>query len=302
MMLDQSLRESTFVLFARTIYLDDPGEHTIDLVQWQKVAGAVPPKIVASVTVKVAGDPALPWMKWGASEQAEVAETASQSASGIVFASVSNPAGGIAVPKPPNQPSFFQAAPNGATPLPQLIPDQPDTHTQLQMADNVLIFTGPKINWLFPQNYFLTRWWINDQPYVPSPTDAEVSAQAYSGAVPYKDPSSVRFNLDFHPERMGVKKGDKVGVQVLNCPNGCLSSGNLAQAMMADAIADSPPPPPISPRPPTGWISSTPATRKIPSSRKVHGRKAAQKDFRVDRLFRISRATAFSTFCARMAA
>jgi hypothetical protein len=114
-------------------------------------------------------------------------------------------------------------SPATATPLPQLIPSQPDPGVRLTLAGNALLVDGSEsVSNFCPNESFLTRWWVNDRPFVPDPNAVdplEPMVEDISGSTWYV--KKVRFDLDFRPARLRAHKGDKIGVQLLFRPYGC---------------------------------------------------------------------------------
>jgi hypothetical protein len=217
----QQLHDSTFVLSAHTVTLSGPGEYLIELLQRSAKDATSPAKIVAQATVEVSADVATPWVPWGEPTAEAPPALISHWDHQDIAATVSNPSGGNAAPKAPPDPFYYGTAPDNTTPLPQLIPDQPDPQSQLTMVGGTLVYTGKRIHWVFPQDYFLTRWWVNDQPYaLPLEPKSEATCRCFEGMVPATDPASATFQLDFQPDRLGIRRGDKVSVQLLNCPSG----------------------------------------------------------------------------------
>ena len=53
--------------------------------------------------------------------------------------------------------------------------------------------------------------------------------------------TQITFQVEFHPEYLGAKKGDQIGVQLLLCPRGSEYSGPEQNMQMFNAWAGSPP-------------------------------------------------------------
>jgi hypothetical protein len=243
--LAQDFRDSTFVLFTRSVPLAGPGKYVIRLVQTFRPTPSAAPKIVAKIELYVAGNPVLPWSPWASStEQSQGVYPPGEE--GYLLTVVSNPSGGIAVPKARQDPLTYAEAPNGTAPLPQLIPDQPDPQTQLQMTGDTLTVKLPGSYEQFePQEHFLTRWWVNDEPHLPDPTlnAYEWSNGEGGGAQLAVGPTVFHFGLDFRPERLGAKKGDKIGVQLLFCPERWQFCGDQPK-LLQDVLQERDTPPP----------------------------------------------------------
>lgn len=213
-------RPFAVALAAHMVPVNAPGDYEIEVMQ-DAAMGNPRPKVIARATVKVSADPAESWMPWGEPSGDAALMPLQQTDSKQADAAVSNPAGGTGLPVCPQEGLQFDRAPDNATPLPPLIPSQPDPKAQMKIAGDSLVLTGEHLKWMFPADYFLTRWWVNGKPYAVAVRALnESGGRAWDGAVPNEDPASVRFRLDFHPERLGLRKGDKVSVQLLNCPGG----------------------------------------------------------------------------------
>ena len=48
--------------------------------------------------------------------------------------------------------------------------------------------------------------------------------------------------LKIHPEHLGAKPGDRIGVQLIHCPNGWQFVADMAMMSMAHAMMDTPQP------------------------------------------------------------
>ena len=97
----------------------------------------------------------------------------------------------------------------------------------------------------YPERNFLTRWWVNDMPAEPKPGVADRVVFQRNG--PVSSVTEMHFIMEFHPESLNAKKGDKIGVQLLFCPRGQSSQDDGAvQATHLQSISSlirSTPPP-----------------------------------------------------------
>jgi hypothetical protein len=106
-------------------------------------------------------------------------------------------------------------------PLPRLLPEQPDPNLRLSRDGD--IFTVESNTDLAPASsyeHFLVRWWVNDKPFIP---EERVPMQRMSQAMqqmqrPQKPLLTVRMRLAFDPSKLGAEKGDRIGMQMLHCP------------------------------------------------------------------------------------
>ncbi len=234
---------SSYLLFTQSFPLGGSGKYVIELLQPLKPGSKLTPKIFARTEVQVSGEPVLPWSPWGESKKEELRWSPQ---GGDVLGmtdtytsmTVCNPVGGIAIPKTPEPFIIYQEVPARNTLLPQLNPEQPDAETQLKMVGNNLVVTmSRELEIYFPDDHFLTCWWVNDKPYVPDPNIVEEQKLRDLGARIW-DVKQVHFVLDFRPERLGAKKGDKISVQLLFCTGGWQGCGWLSQAAMAKSMRD----------------------------------------------------------------
>ena len=212
---------STYVLAAHSIPLDEPGDYVIELDERQGRSAVTKPRVYARATVHVAGRPAQAWLAW---DEPPVPVPAVEPAANdeVVNAYVSNPVTGFAVPKASVDARFYPAQMVPYVALPQLIPRTENSGAHLSLMDGVLVLEAKDLCWPQPKERCLTRWWINDKAYLPA-SDATDFVRAFQGSGGHSlddVPTAIRFHWSFVPERMGAKKGDKIGVQLLYCPGG----------------------------------------------------------------------------------
>lgn len=239
-------KESSYLLFSRVVPLSRSGKYEIELYLAPKrelvrfggpnqsavtVANqeqpAQAPKVWAKAQVIVTGEPRLPWSPWGLSKREKMKGPWSRD---VLYTkmTVTNPWGAIAIPEAPKI-VVLDNVPPIETPLPVLVPEFPDPGTNLKLVDsNLIVTTSQAFVVYYPNDHFLTRWWVNGKPWVPEfePKGLEAegsTVRSIEGNIWYL--KQVRFDLDFRPERLGVKRGDKIGVQVLFCPGGWQTGG-----------------------------------------------------------------------------
>ncbi len=113
--------------------------------------------------------------------------------------------------------------------MPEIIPAEPDPGIKLQVSGALLIVTLDHV--IQPKCFdekFLSRWWINGQPFVPKlapPPFSDFYFMRHNGGSPRASATEVGFQVEFHPEILGAKKGDAISVQLLLCPEGSGYSG-----------------------------------------------------------------------------
>lgn len=263
------------VFYAESIPFGAAGDYVVKLVRPFNRPG-VPdkPVILAQLKVHVLDHPEDLWFPFWTTSGASGGAPSGQNADGTRYATVSvnNSMGGAAIPKPPEPRSYVQL-PATDQRLPVLVPDGSDeSHVHLQMLDSALIVKfDPQIEAFFPDDFFLTRWWVNGKqidldPALDRPPQArralgvqesepvmkrvvwrqakEMPLLMFGALVWYTN--EVHFDLQFLPEWLGVKKGDQVSVQLLFCPNGFKDTGlqnaqlNQAQALDETEIRPAP--------------------------------------------------------------
>ncbi len=224
--MDRFMTSSPNALFMMPVPLDETGTYIITL---QQALGGKHVRDVASVKVLVSDDLELSWSPWA---EPKGGRQVVEATNDVGMMDVANPARGIALPKGDGlEPIFFNELPQENTPLPVWIAAEPDPQIQLKKKGNDLIVKiDEPISIHFPDEHFLTRWWVNDQPFTPN-SEPEIPFARSLGAreIGVKE---VHFRMDFHPEYLNVKNGDTVGVQLLFCPHGWDGTGPVQVAQM----------------------------------------------------------------------
>jgi hypothetical protein len=211
---------STYVLASYSIPLDAAGDYVIELVEQQLAGAKMPPRVFARTTVHVAGAPAQAWLPWD--EPPTPAPVTPASGNEIVDTSVSNPAACYAIPKASSDACFYPAQIVPYMSLPQLIPNPDNVGAHLTIDGDTLRLEARDLCWPQPKERCLTRWWVNDKPFLPArdSSDYDRVFQGGNGHAPDDVPTAICFHLSFLPDRLGAKKGDKISVQLLYCPRG----------------------------------------------------------------------------------
>ena len=232
------------ILFMKSVPLTEPGAYIFTvkrLLGDEKDARQV---TVAAMTVTVANDSAPLWSPWPLNTADGAvgilaSNDASQRNSGAV--GVANPATGVAIPKMPEQFTgevLNPSAPN--VPLPELLPSEVDPGVKLQAVGSLLIVTlDHGIPPAFADEKFLSRWWVNGQPFTPKFAPMEFSSfyfMRHNGMQSAALGTQITLQDEFHPEHLGAKKGDQIGVQLLLCPQGSEYSGPEQNMPMFDAM------------------------------------------------------------------
>lgn len=217
---------SSYLLFMRSAQLEGPAVYPIQLLQPVMMAPNAERILLAQAKIVVAGQPSNPWTPWGErytddkSGQVDNApdEAVTTDSSGWRMNIVCNPPGGIAIPAVPKKAALFAAIPDLSTPLPQLLPDpdKPEIHISLDGNYLSVKLNQKQVFWSYLQDVFLTRWWVNDKPWIPDPVYRERCMRVENTVGSRLD--NVQLHIAFHPDRLHVKKGDKVGLQLLYTP------------------------------------------------------------------------------------
>ncbi|MDD5260363.1 MAG: hypothetical protein PHD76_00800 [Methylacidiphilales bacterium] len=228
------------VLYMKTIPLDLAGDYSIyveGLASEQNSKNATR-TIIAQATVKVSGVSTILWMPWMKS-QSNAENNASPADDHYSVMNVANPSSGVALPKCEGwEPIVIPKLSDIKYLLPEFIPSKPDAGLQLALEGNDLVMNfDEEISTHFSDEHFLTRWWVNGKPFIPK---LEILGNAIKSRALDAKEMSVRdehFRMEFHPEVLGVKKGDTVGVQLLFCPHGWeyVGPAQMAQAQESRA-------------------------------------------------------------------
>ncbi len=231
------------VLYMKTIPFHQAGNYTITVKKPIRDAKDAKFETVAVSTVKVQKKPGPLWSPWplnaanGAVGLLAHDDDPAYSADGVA-----NPSTGVAIPKMPEWVGTGPKPPALGQLLPQLMPTEPDPGVKLQVSGALLIITlDHGIQPEFPDEKFLTRWWINGKPFTPELKPSQFSSyydMRHNGAHTIENSATeICFQVEFHPEILGAKKGDRIGVQLLLCPHGWESSGPEPWAKQLDAMA-----------------------------------------------------------------
>ncbi len=223
-------------LYMKTVPLRIAGDYQIEVREAVGDPEKSDFKPVARAVVKVVEKPGTFWFPWGEPDKEPAAD--SGSVEDFSHMQVANPVGGVALPEWKGYMGIaIDKIPDGKQPLPQITPADADPGIQLSVKGSRLTvkLADDEISTYFPDDHFLTRWWVNGKP-VQLKVDAP--DQKWNRAIGAADVrvKEIRFQMEFHPDRLAVKKGDTVGVQLLFCPQGWEYSGNKAMAQEVKAI------------------------------------------------------------------
>lgn len=201
------------LLFLLAVTAGKPGKYVVEI---SRPNGALAARCVVDCQEK----PFHPWMPLARdSEPLDALKPAY--AGDTVVAHVENRADGIALPRfDPANPLIVEG-PNikhaSGDPLPSIFPSVADAGFKLSLNGKREFVIESDVEFLAarPDWHFLTRWWVNDKPYVPKQLK------------PYGDQNGLmvegkklRLRMKFDSGRIGATKGDKIGLQLLHCRNG----------------------------------------------------------------------------------
>jgi hypothetical protein len=136
-------------------------------------------------------------------------------------------------------------------PLTQELPrwrfDEPDPRLTLSAAQNLLcVESAFDMHLTYPRDHFLYRIWVNGKLYTPS-RDSKYGAEKRGGDRVVLN-KKLHIDWEFDAKIVGARKGDKVAVQMLYCPDGWRELGNLAARATDDILKLSPRWPVLSPK------------------------------------------------------
>jgi hypothetical protein len=160
-------------------------------------------RTLAEATLEGTADPFHPWMPWS-------------------FYGLGGPDGpdaGIALPAWDNigPVGFVRPGKVKAGDLPTLLPASPKAGFRIALdGDELVLRSEEPFVVTHPHYRLLARWWVNGRPFVPEQL-TEFPGKVARG--PQSKKKELRVPLDFDKRRLGAKAGDKVGLQILYCPD-----------------------------------------------------------------------------------
>ena len=194
--------------------------------------------LAARTTVECTDTPYHPWMPWGRQLKATelILDAIKGNGKDVMHAIVSNRADGIALPHwDGSDPIIVESQDrrlSNTERLPTTFPLNSDASFKLGVDGNLVAAIESDNDFLIcrPDWHFLTRWWVNGKPYVPAQMKPEGDD---NGLV--VEGRKLHLHLEFEPARIGAKKGDQIGLQLLYCRNGwnlVLDGESRAMAIM----------------------------------------------------------------------
>ncbi|MFP6763277.1 MAG: hypothetical protein VB858_06660, partial [Planctomycetaceae bacterium] len=110
------------------------------------------------------------------------------------------------------------------TPLPTLFPSMVDAGFRLRLRGDTfqIRYSTPTIL-NDPRGHILARWWINGEAF--NPTMIEEPAGQKDVAERVRIGRALDLHVTFNSRQFGAQKGDRIGVQLLFCPDGWISPG-----------------------------------------------------------------------------
>jgi hypothetical protein len=198
---------------------------------------------LGKVEVRPSDAPYHPWTPWARDDRRRDLERARPGEEGIVVGYVANRSDGIAIPRwDPMQPIVFEGN-VGATiiqrhsgeRLPTIVPAAEDPGLKLAWREGTLRVTSDvDINLSRPDWHFLTRWWVNDRPFIPKQMGSllDQNGRVIMG-------KTLDLRVAFDPAKIGAKPGDRIGLQLFHCPQGWTFATGLME-QLADLSRDTP--------------------------------------------------------------
>jgi hypothetical protein len=202
------------LLFATTAFVCEADKYELTLKRRDGV-------VMAQAFVNVTNKESTPWLSFGLPEAREQEKLRGKDEPVRASFSVTHRAG--AWPRCHGYiPIMTRPDHDKEIPLTQGLPywrfDEPDSRLTLSASQRSLSLHSSFAMYLsYPRNQFLYRLWINDRLIPPSTERCEAEKQRALEAVLC---NKVCIDWDFDPKVIGAKKGDRVAVQVLYCPDG----------------------------------------------------------------------------------
>ena len=227
------------LLFLKTLAFGSSG-------QWVITVSGPQGGIVAKTILEVAEKEWHPWVRLGRPEAQQDMLGQLTEEDGREHATVAHAAvvgDGAAIPYWSGLESIVAEGPGkklaAGEKLPKLIPDEADPGLKLSVLKDeppwkVLSVSGEKeFVTCRPDWHFIARWWINGKPFMPQAMKDHEDA---NGLV--LTGKKLHLNLEFHPERLGAKRGDKIGVQLLYCAPGWSAVGSTQETLHVSGVGD----------------------------------------------------------------
>jgi hypothetical protein len=182
-------------LFVQMLAPVRTGTYRVDITNQER-------KLIAKTALECTSDAVHPWMPWF-----------------FLSRDTMGRAEGIALPAWRNtRPvATVEAGKELPVALPTVVPTKPAWWFKVSVdGDDVLIHSALEFTASRPDYHFLTRWWVNDKPFVPKQIKHLFGIAGYGRL--YQD-TQKRIPLKLMPQHLGAKPGDKIGLQLLYCPN-----------------------------------------------------------------------------------
>ena len=184
-------------LYARAVGINRVGTYHITVADRQE-------KVLAKACVEGTKDFFHPWIPWFYIRDVEdLARHA--------------PTKGIALPTVDNigPIAFVERGKEKSGDLPTLLPTDKSPKLAIKIdGDNVIIRSEKELHAKHASLYLLTRWWVNDKPFVPQQADSFWDSLRM-GILEFE--KELPMALSFSPGLIGAKPGDKIGLQILYC-------------------------------------------------------------------------------------
>lgn len=104
-------------------------------------------------------------------------------------------------------------------PLPTLFPDRPDPRLRLSGdGTSLTLESEAPFAGAFPERRLLARWWVNDEPVIPRPARRAEMMRAEQVTGQPDRPTKLRLRMEWDPDDVGARSGDRVRIQLLHSP------------------------------------------------------------------------------------
>jgi len=209
-------RDPYWQLYALSIPLDQMGKYRITLRDARNV-------VTAAAAIRATDEPYHAWMPFGLPEELRPLDDKDEDLDLGRFAAKQLPAAA-----PNSSGSFPIAVMNvekgnanlSRVPLPAGRPRPSDcsivlkkNRSRFQVASTRPLIVGASEGW----EKLLVRWWINGQPVRPANSNDPISLNGGGRVI---ETRNVHFDLEPLSESLGIRPGDRIGMQVLYSPSG----------------------------------------------------------------------------------
>jgi hypothetical protein len=184
-------------------------------------------RIIASIGVRAIPPSDPPWMPWAKHMKPQELRIADPDEPNAGHGYVANPASGVSLPY------WCGLVPLGTREigvresLPLVLPKSVDQNFRLSIQGNELsVSSSSEFIVARPDWHFLTRWWVNGTPFIPSQVKewTDKNGLISSGKKLY-------ITMDFDPGNLGASRGCRISLQLLYSASGWTFTGPIESAL-----------------------------------------------------------------------